>query len=69
MYDLTQEFLTPEACANNIIVRGLVRVLMVAEIRRVLLFLTKKGFINHGILPGVPRSLAALQDVKVKLQV
>ena len=61
----SQEFLTPEKCAHHIILRGLVRVLMVAEVRRVLFFLGKKGIVNHGILPDVPKTLSSTQDSKV----
>ena len=42
--------------------------LMVSEVRRVLLFLTKNGFVNHGILHDVPRSLALPEDLKVGLE-
>lgn len=62
----SQEFLTPEKCAQHIIIRGLVRVLMVSEVRRILYFLSKKGFVNHGILFDVPRSLGFPKDSKVK---
>ena len=62
---LVQEFLTPEKCAQHIIVRGLVRVLMVTEARRVLFFLTKKGFVNHGILGDVPKILTMPKAAKV----
>ena len=57
----SQEFLTPEKCAHHIILRGLVRVLMVAEVRRVLFFLGKKGIVNHGILLDVPKTLPSTQ--------
>lgn len=60
-----KEFLTPEKCANHIIIRGLVRVLMVSEVRRILFFLTKNGFVNHGILRDVPKSLTVPKDKKV----
>lgn len=62
-----KEFLTPERCAHHIILRGLVRVLMVAEVKRVLFFLAKKGFVNHGILPDVPKSLSTTQDSKLSV--
>ncbi|XP_068737832.1 lysine-specific histone demethylase 2-like isoform X5 [Montipora capricornis] len=62
-----KEFLTPERCAYHIILRGLVRVLMVAEVKRVLFFLAKKGFVNHGILPDVPKSLRTTQDSKLSV--
>ena len=61
----SKEFLTPEKCAHHIILRGLVRVLMVAEVRRVLFFLGKKGTVNHGILPDVPKTLPSTQYSKV----
>ena len=38
---------------------------MVAEVKRVLFYLAKKGFVNHGILPDVPKSLSTTQDSKV----
>ena len=63
----SQEFLTPEKCAQHIIVRGLVRVLMVSEVGRILYFLSKQGFVNHGILSDVPRSLGTPKDSKVKV--
>lgn len=62
-----KEFLTPEKCAHHIILRGLVRVLMVAEVRRVLFFLGKKGTVNHGILPDVPKTLPSTQYSKVSV--
>lgn len=62
-----KEFLTPEKCAHHIILRGLVRVLMVAEVRRVLFFLGKKGIVNHGILPDVPKTLPSTQYSKVSV--
>ena len=39
--------------------------LMVAEVRRILFFLTKNGFVNHGILRDVPKSLTVPKDKKV----
>ena len=42
--------LTPQNCAPHIIVRGLVRVRCVQEMDRVLLFMTRKGLINTGVL-------------------
>lgn len=65
----SQEFLTPEKCAYHIILRGLVRVLMVAEVRRVLFFLGKKGIVNHAILPNVPKALRSTQDSKVSVYI
>uniref|UniRef100_A0AAZ3SLI0 CW-type domain-containing protein n=1 Tax=Oncorhynchus tshawytscha TaxID=74940 RepID=A0AAZ3SLI0_ONCTS len=44
------EVLTPQNCAPHIIVRGLVRVRCVQEMDRVLLFMTRKGLINTGVL-------------------
>ena len=60
--------MTPEKCAHHIIIRGLVRVLMVAEVRRVLFYLTKKGVVNHGILGDVPKSLGIPKAEKVGLR-
>ena len=60
-----QEFLTPDKCAQHIIVRGLIRVLMVTEAKRVLFFLTKKGFVNHGILGNVPDVLSTPKATRV----
>ncbi|XP_064839006.1 lysine-specific histone demethylase 2 [Oncorhynchus masou masou] len=45
-----KEVLTPQNCAPHIIVRGLVRVRCVQEMDRVLLFMTRKGLINTGVL-------------------
>lgn len=45
-----QEVLTAQTCAQNIIVRGLVRVRCVQEMDRVLHFMTRKGLINTGVL-------------------
>uniref|UniRef100_A0A3Q2CQ89 [histone-H3]-N(6),N(6)-dimethyl-L-lysine(4) FAD-dependent demethylase n=1 Tax=Cyprinodon variegatus TaxID=28743 RepID=A0A3Q2CQ89_CYPVA len=45
-----KEVLTAEKCAQNIIVRGLVRVCCVQELDRVLHFMTRKGLINTGVL-------------------
>lgn len=64
---VSQEFLTPEKCAHYIIIRGLVRVLMVTDVKRVLFFLTKKGFVNHGILGDVPRSFTVPKAEKVRM--
>lgn len=64
-----KEFLTPEKCAHHIIIRGLVRVLMVAEVRRILFFLTKKGIVNHGILGDVPKSLGIPSAEKLSVVV
>ena len=66
MHEL-QEFLTPEKCAEHIIVRGLVRVLMVVVVQRVMYYLTKRGFVNHGILSNVPRSLTSPKEFKVRV--
>ena len=65
---ISQEYLTPEKCAHHIIIRGLVRVLMVTEVRRILFFLTKKGVVNHGILGNVPKSLTIAKAKKVGLR-
>jgi len=62
-----KEFLTPEKCAEHIIVRGLVRVLMVVVVQRVLYYLTKRGFVNHGILGNVPRSLTSPKEFKLSV--
>uniref|UniRef100_A0A3Q3NRV8 Amine oxidase n=1 Tax=Labrus bergylta TaxID=56723 RepID=A0A3Q3NRV8_9LABR len=45
-----KEVLTSQKCAENIIVRGLVRVRCVQEMDRVLHFMTRKGLINTGVL-------------------
>lgn len=65
---ISQEYLTPEKCAHHIIIRGLVRVLMVTEVRRILFFLTKKGVVNHGILGNVPKSLTIAKAEEVGLR-
>lgn len=59
-----KEFLTPEKCAHHIIIRGLIRVLLAREVKRILLFLTKNGFVNHGILRDVPRNLPTIPKDK-----
>lgn len=59
-----QEVLTPQKCALNIIVRGLVRVRCVQEMDRVLHFMTRKGLINTGVLmvkrPLLPERFSAV---------
>lgn len=45
-----KEVLTPQKCAQHVIVRGLVRVRCVQEMERVLNFMTRKGLINTGVL-------------------
>uniref|UniRef100_A0A3P8VET1 [histone-H3]-N(6),N(6)-dimethyl-L-lysine(4) FAD-dependent demethylase n=1 Tax=Cynoglossus semilaevis TaxID=244447 RepID=A0A3P8VET1_CYNSE len=45
-----KEMLTVQKCAENVIVRGLVRVRCVQEMERVLNFMTRKGLINTGAL-------------------
>ncbi|CAH3162092.1 unnamed protein product [Pocillopora meandrina] len=62
-----KEFLTPDRCAQHIIVRGLIRVLMVTEAKRVLFFLTKKGFVNHGILGDVPDVLSTPKATRLSV--
>ena len=57
-----KEFLTPQTCADHVIVRGLVRVLMVKEARRILIYLSKKGYVNHGSLRMVPSSLTLIDQ-------
>ena len=34
--------------------------LLAREVKRILLFLTKNGFVNHGILHDVPRNLTGI---------
>ena len=34
--------------------------LLAREVKRILLFLTKHGFVNHGILRDVPRNLTTI---------
>ena len=38
--------------------------LLAREVKRILLFLTKNGFVNHGILHDVPRNLTAIPKDK-----
>lgn len=65
-----QEVLTPQKCALNIIVRGLVRVCCVQEMDRVLNFMTRKGLINTGVLtvkrPLLPERYSAVSlDIRI----
>ncbi|XP_060706222.1 lysine-specific histone demethylase 2 isoform X2 [Hemiscyllium ocellatum] len=45
-----KEVLTPQKCANHIVVRGLVRIRCVLEVEKILYFVTRKGLVNTGIL-------------------
>ena len=38
--------------------------LLAREVKRILLFLTKNGFVNHGILRDVPRNLTTIPKDK-----
>ncbi|KAG8442358.1 hypothetical protein GDO86_011233 [Hymenochirus boettgeri] len=49
-----KELLTPQTCAYNIMVRGLVRIRCVQEIERILYFMTRKGLVNTGVLSVSP---------------
>ena len=62
---LLQEPLTEEKCALHILVRGLVRVRLVAEASHVLRVLTIKGIVNHGAIGKVPFSISTPKE-KVK---
>ncbi|XP_078395405.1 lysine-specific histone demethylase 2 isoform X6 [Cetorhinus maximus] len=48
------EVLTPQKCANHIVVRGLVRIRCVLEVEKILYFMTRKGLVNTGILAVNP---------------
>ncbi|XP_078395404.1 lysine-specific histone demethylase 2 isoform X5 [Cetorhinus maximus] len=49
-----KEVLTPQKCANHIVVRGLVRIRCVLEVEKILYFMTRKGLVNTGILAVNP---------------
>ncbi|XP_072416997.1 lysine-specific histone demethylase 2 isoform X4 [Chiloscyllium punctatum] len=49
-----KEVLTPQKCANHIVVRGLVRIRCVLEVEKILYFVTRKGLVNTGILAVNP---------------
>ncbi|XP_032869646.1 lysine-specific histone demethylase 1B isoform X3 [Amblyraja radiata] len=48
------EVLTPQKCANHIVVRGLVRIRCVIEVEKILYFVTRKGLVNTGVLTVNP---------------
>ncbi|XP_048407671.1 lysine-specific histone demethylase 2 isoform X4 [Stegostoma tigrinum] len=49
-----KEVLTPQKCANHIVVRGLVRIRCVLEVEKILYFVTRKGLVNTGVLAVNP---------------
>ncbi|XP_072366351.1 lysine-specific histone demethylase 2 [Scyliorhinus torazame] len=49
-----KEVLTPQTCANHIVVRGLVRIRCVLEVEKILFFVTRKGLVNTGVLAVNP---------------
>ena len=59
--------MTEEKCSHHILVRGLVRVRLVAEAKHVLRFLTLKGIINHGAIGKIPGSISAHKE-KVEIR-
>ncbi|PIK55285.1 putative lysine-specific histone demethylase 1B [Apostichopus japonicus] len=52
-----KEFLTESKCAQYLLVRGLVRISCSNLLESVLVFLTRKGLVNTGLLTGMPTEL------------
>ncbi|XP_065652086.1 lysine-specific histone demethylase 2 isoform X2 [Hydra vulgaris] len=50
-----KQYLTHKLCMNSVICRGLGRITLSEELKKVLDFLTINGYINFGILPTVPK--------------
>jgi len=50
-----KQYLTYKACLNHMICRGLGRITMAEELKKLLDFLTINAFVNFGILPRVPK--------------
>lgn len=50
-----KQYLTYRACLNNMICRGLARITLAEELKKILDFLTINGYVNFGILPRVPK--------------
>lgn len=49
-----KEFLTPTKCSQYLLVPGLVRISCTDLLQSVLVFLSKKGLVNTGLLSGMP---------------
>jgi hypothetical protein len=68
IFVLLQEWLTKEFSARYVLRRGLIRVRCIYELGRIIRFLTWRGVINTGLLPGLAPEDVRLPPQAVKVR-